>query len=191
MKNILNEKIKLNIFLIVIFVVAFSGFFLGVIFTNNILSTPDAKIAKYYSIESEVSVSPSTFIRDLRNGYKSGLLVDLRTVSQYEEAHLVTAINIPATQMSSKELVEAFRELPKDKPIITYCYSSYCTLSTSVGKTLADNGIFVKHLTAGWHELERDFSEFLVSGLEPGELSAELMNKDTTCLVDATGEFSC
>lgn len=191
MKNILNDSTQNKFLIIIVLVVSIIGFLVGATYVNFLLSTPEARIAKFYDIESEVSVSPSTFIRDLQNGNQTALVVDLRTVAQYNELHLVTAVNIPATQMTSKELVAAFRELPKDKPIVTYCYSSYCTLSTSVGKTLSDNGIYVKHLTAGWYELQRDYSDFLVSGSEPGVLSSELMNNSTECAVDAFGEFSC
>lgn len=191
MKNIKKEIIQNKFLIVIVLVVSIIGFLLGATFTNFLLSTPEARIAKFYDIESEVSVSPSTFIRDLQNGKQTALLVDLRTVSQYNELHLVTAVNIPATQMNSEELVNAFRELPKDKPVVTYCYSSYCTLSTSVGKTLSDNGIYVKHLTAGWYELQRDYADFLISGSDPGTLPAELMNQSTECVVDAFGDFSC
>ncbi len=191
MKIDFDKKMNYKYFIVFVFLAAFLGVLVGTFLASSLLESNEARIADYYYTEHAVSVSPSTFVRDLQNGKVTALIVDLRSTSEYEKAHLVTSINIPASQMTSKDLVDAFRNLPTDKPIVTYCYSSYCTLSRSVGKTLADNGIYVKHLTAGWHEINRDFSDFLVSGSEPGIFANDSNIDSTVCSIDATGEFGC
>ncbi len=46
------------------------------------------------------------------------LILDVRTIDEYNEGHLVSAILIPVD-----ELEERLNELPKNKPIIVYCRS--------------------------------------------------------------------
>lgn len=46
------------------------------------------------------------------------LLVDVRTVAEFNEGHIKGARNLPVQEMERK-----LRELPKDKPVILYCRS--------------------------------------------------------------------
>ena len=108
--------------------------------------TNENLVFEYYQSENAVSVSPTDFIREMQNGRTPGLAVDLRSAAEYEKAHLASSVNIPASGMTPEQLVAAFKALPQDKPIITYCYSSYCMLSRKVGKTLSENGVFVNGL---------------------------------------------
>lgn len=111
------------------------------------------RIKNLYNDEMSVFVSPTTVKKMIDNGDKSYILVDLRSATEYQKEHFVTAINIPAVSMNTQELVSAFAALPKDKEIIVHCYSAYCTLGRQVGQTLANHGIYVKELDAGWSEL--------------------------------------
>ncbi len=147
-------------------------------------------IREFYSAETAVSVSPSDYVSDLKAGKSDGLLVDLRSAGEYRAGHLVTAINVPAGGMDSAQLVAAFSRLPKGQTPITYCYSSYCMLSREVGHALADNGIYVKHLTAGWYEIKRDFSQYVVNGTAPGNLIPDANYTAGAC-DPARGEFGC
>jgi len=145
---------------------------------------------EFYAAETLVSVSPSDYIADLKVGKVDGVLVDLRSSSEYRAGHLVTAISIPAIEMESKQVLAAFSRLPNDKPAITYCYSGYCMLSREVGKTLSENGIYAKHFTAGWYEIQRDFAQYIVNGSEAGSLAADA-NYTTNACGPGTGEFRC
>jgi len=64
-------------------------------------------------------------------------------------------------------------------------------LSRKVGKTLADKGIFSKHLTAGWLEIQRDYSGYVVNGSEPGSLSVSENETVGVCDPTGEGEFGC
>jgi len=145
-------------------------------------------IKDYYAQEVLVSISPTDFLREIKSGNKELLAVDLRSAPEYAASHLVTSINIPAGQLTTKQLIDAFSKLPKDKTTITYCYSSYCMLSKKVGKTLSENEIFVKHFTAGWLEIKRDYNEFIVSGMDPGKLTT---TPTGACSINDTAEFGC
>jgi rhodanese-related sulfurtransferase len=146
---------------------------------------------EFYATETAVSVSPSDYLYELRTGKQPGILVDLRTPDEYKAGHMVTAVNIPAGQMNESELVAAFAKLPKNMSAINYCYSSYCMLSRSVGLALADNGIHAKHLSAGWLEIARDYSTYVVNGTAPGTLSADQKINPFACDPSLGGEFGC
>jgi rhodanese-related sulfurtransferase len=174
-----------------IVVAAIFGSLASVSVNSLIPKSPNEMIKEFYSSETAVSVSPADYVAHLRQGKSDGLLVDLRTGGEYSAGHLVTAVNVPAGMMDEQQLVAAFRALPQDRPIITYCYSEYCMLSRNVGKALSDNGIYAKHLTAGWYEINRDFSAYIAKGTEPGALAANQTLPVNTCTPGGSGEFSC
>ena len=145
---------------------------------------------EFYETESAVSISPSDYVRHMRAGITDGILVDLRSKGEYEKGHLVTAVNIPVGQISRSEILGAFRELPKDKAIITYCYSSYCMLSRHIGEYLAENGIYSMHLTAGWYEINRDYGDFIATGPVAGSITPAQMNSQGLCPPGTSG-FEC
>ena len=148
-------------------------------------------IADFYSTEHAVSVSPADFTEHLAAGTLDGLVVDLRTPSEYAGGHLITAINIPVGSMDAKEAMDAFSALPKNETVILYCYSEYCMLSRNVGNVLAQNGIYVKHMTAGWYEIQRDFPSYVVNGSQPGVANATLGYAANVCAPTGNGKFSC
>jgi rhodanese-related sulfurtransferase len=112
----------------------------------------DDLIRDYYKAEYLIKVSPQTIkqriLADDAGGY---LLVDLRAKEDYAKEHARGAINIPGNDETAK-VIEAFGQLPKDKEIITYCYSQSCTLAIKAGYVLSQSGIYVKHLNIGWKE---------------------------------------
>jgi rhodanese-related sulfurtransferase len=124
----------------------------------------DNPFQKYYDEETAVSVSPFDYAREMESGNSTEVLVDLRNSAVFEAAHFNGSINIPAEEMSPEEVVSSFGNLSTDKTPVVFCYSSYCMLGRKTGKLLADNGIYVKHLTVGWAELQRDFSGYIVNG---------------------------
>lgn len=151
-----------------------------------------AEITKeFYASEQIVSVSPSDYISDLKKGKSDGLAVDLRSKAAYEAGHLVTSVNIPAGDMTPTQLLGEFQKLPQDRPIIAYCYSSYCMLSRNVGKYLADNGIYIKHFTAGGYEIIRDYPDYVVNGSEPGEVQTNSTVNPNACEPTVSNGFSC
>lgn len=164
-------------------------------------------IKEFYETENAVHVSPHSIRQMMSKGEaKKFVLVDLRSPQEYEKEHIVTAINIPAYQDPNTSaydevdrIIKQFKDLPQDKDVIVYCYSSPCMTGRKIGKMLADNGIFVKHLNIGWNEWRYYWNlwnhdgevptipeDFVVSGKEPGEAKATEL--PTPC---GQGEFGC
>ena len=113
----------------------------------------------FYAQQTAVMVSPHHLRKDIMKGKNDFILVDLRSAEEFSHSRIKGAINIPAYASPRKSaygdverIVGAFKNLPKDKDIIVYCYSEPCMTGRKIGKLLADNGIYVRHLGIGWNE---------------------------------------
>ncbi len=166
---------------------AAAGAFTSSLISNN--RSQDSLIRDFYLTENAVHVSPHGLRVKMDKGIDDFVLVDLRSNEEYENEHVIGAINIPIyknkeTPAYDEEgrLIEEFSKLPKDKDIIVYCYSIPCMSGRKAGKILAEERIYVKHLGIGWnewryswaswnHEFEWDasnVSDYIASGKEPG-----------------------
>jgi len=171
------------------------GSFLAVTYAMN---TSQQRYKDFYDTENLVSVSPATIKQKMDTGVHDYILVDLRSAAEYDQEHIIGAINIPGTQ-NITSMVDAFRQLPANKDIILYCYSAACTLSRQVGQILAQNGIFAKHLNIGWSEWryhwdlwnpESNVTEnmsYIQQGSEPG---VPVLSNDTSSCY-ASGGLGC
>lgn len=163
-------------------------------------------IKEFYLIENAVYVSPHSIRRDMDKGKQNYVLVDLRSAEEYEKAHVIGAINIPAYKDANTSaydevdrIVNAFRALPKDKDVVVYCYSMPCMTGRKIGKMLVENDIYVKHLGIGWNEWRYYWNlwnhdgetasrveDYIVGGKEPGK--AVTRELPSPC---GEGELSC
>jgi Rhodanese-related sulfurtransferase len=50
---------------------------------------------------------------------EGALVIDVRTIDEYEDGHLPNAINIPVGELIKR----AAQIIPKDKPVLLYCES--------------------------------------------------------------------
>ena len=120
-------------------------------------------IKEFYEVENAVYVSPHTLRKKMSKGETNDyILVDLRSQQEYEKEHIVTAINIPAYKDPNTSaydekgrIIGSFKKLIEEdtnKEIVVYCYSMPCMTGRKIGKMLAENDIYVKHLGIGWNE---------------------------------------
>lgn len=81
--------------------------------------------------DQEFSVISTDQLKKMMDEKKEFILVDARTKEEYQEAHLVTAINVPEKQF--EELVST---LPADKKslLVFYCNGSKCGKSKRTAK---------------------------------------------------------
>lgn len=173
--------------------------------------TANELIKSFYLVENAVHVSPHTVRKKIDKGDTNFVLVDLRSPQEYEKEHIVGAMNIPAykdpdisisletDKEAAERIVARFQELPKGKDVIVYCYSMPCMTGRKVGKLLADNGIYVKHLGIGWNEWRYFWNlwnhdgetavppaDYVVSGKDPG--TPKQRELPSPC---GEGELSC
>ncbi len=151
-------------------------------------------IREFYETENAVLASPHSIRKNIADG--TFVLVDLRSQEEYETAHIIGAVNIPAYATPDKSdygavdrIVSSFEKLraeSPDKDIIVYCYSTPCMTGRKVGKMLAERGIYVKHLGIGWNEWRYHWDlwnhdgekkvnprDYIISGTEPGVFGGE------------------
>lgn len=86
------------------------------------------------------------------------LIIDARTVADYEKAHIPNSINI-YPYIDESELVPRLMTLPKDKTIVIYCDGGTCDLSHELAKIMIGSMGFTKIFLyeGGWEEWSRKF----------------------------------
>jgi rhodanese-related sulfurtransferase len=86
---------------------------------------------------------------DLQRLLKNGkvLLVDVRPAMEFHHGHVEGAISIPI-----EELEKRVDELPRNKPIVTYCRGAYCLFADEAVALLRKRGFDAVRLEGGWPE---------------------------------------
>lgn len=193
-----------------VILVAVIAAIIGAAVTGIITMQPKSQnelISEFYLVENAVHVSPHSLRGKMDKGVNDYVLVDLRSAQEYENEHIVSAVNIPAYKDPDTSdygavdrIVGAFKALPKDKDIIVYCYSMPCMTGRKIGLMLVEHGIYVKHLGIGWNEWryfwnlwnhehewnETNVMDYIATGSEPG---ATIRKNSTACPI--TGPFGC
>ena len=170
----------------------------------------NALIKEFYDVENAAHVSPHALRGKMDKGINDYVLVDLRSKEEYENEHIIGAVNIPAYKdrytsayNEVDRIVNSFKELQKNnsgKEIITYCYSTPCMTGRKIGKMLTANEIYVKTLNIGWNEWrffwtawnhEHEWNttnviDYISNGTEPGV--PKLINATSPCQI---GGFGC
>lgn len=160
---------------------------------------------QYYRSEVATLESPHGIRKAIMQRRDDFILVDVRSAQEYEQEHIVGAVNVPVyrdpdTSAYDEEdrIVMEFREVIKnnsDKKIIIYCYSSSCMSGRKIANMLTNYGIYVKELGIGWNEWRHDWNmwnyphewettdvmDYVVSGNEPGKYTK----------LDGIGESGC
>lgn len=171
----------------------------------------EALIEEFYLTETAVHVSPHSIRKMMDKGETSFVLVDLRSQEEYEQEHIIGAVNIPAYSDPDtsaygdvERIVNSFAALIEENPdmdIIVYCYSMPCMTGRKIGTMLAEHEIYVKHLGIGWNEWryywtmwnhEHEWNttsvdDYVYSGTESGV--PEVKTTSTACLIN--NEFGC
>ena len=147
---------------------------------------------QYYRSEVATLESPHGMRKAIQQQKNNFILVDVRSAQEYEQEHIVGAVNIPVyrdpdTSAYDEEdrIVAEFQELIRNNPkkkIIIYCYSSSCMSGRKIANMLTNYGIYVKELGIGWNEWRYDWNmwnypheweitdveDYVYSGSEPG-----------------------
>ncbi|MBR9707209.1 MAG: hypothetical protein GOV15_02115 [Candidatus Diapherotrites archaeon] len=186
-----------NTVLIAIVISIIAGGITAYAVVNYELSQPktqDELIKEFYAVETAAHVSPHGIRKHIMKGETDDfILIDLRSPIEYEEEHIVGAVNVPAYKDPDHSDYGAVERIRKEaaaiqaanpgKDLIVYCYSSPCMTGRKVGQILAEDGIYVKHLGVGWNEWKYfwtlwnhphetsdlvDPADYVSSGPEPG-----------------------
>jgi rhodanese-related sulfurtransferase len=198
-----------NIIIIAIIAGVIAGGLTSYVMDAYDVDTAEDKIKEFYDVETAVHVSPHGLRKHI--GDQTSVIVDLRSQEEYEEEHIITALNVPAYKDRDhsdygavERIRQGFKEIKAahpNKDIIVYCYSTPCMTGRKVGKILADDGIYVMHLGIGWNEWRYHWNtwnhahewaitnvqDYISSGPEPGMFEANLTG--TGCPIE--GGLGC
>lgn len=197
----------LTTILVLLPVAVLSGIAGGYLALSAYHPSKETLIRDFYDTENAVHVSPHSIRKKILEGAQDFLLVDLRSAEEYEKEHIVGAVNIPAYKDKDTSdygavdrIVGAFRQLPKDRQIIVYCYSMPCMTGRKIGQMLTEHGIYVQHLNIGWNEWRHFWTlwnhehewkmtkaeDYIATGKEPGTYNGPKIITPCT-----KGQFGC
>lgn len=96
---------------------------------------------KKLSFEADVA----DLLIDLKKGYQSLTVIDVRDELAYKECHIPEAISFPGNKISESTV----STLSKDQVIVVYCWGPACNGATRACAKLSKLGFKVKELLGG------------------------------------------
>ena len=109
---------------------------------------PDlTRLKEHFELKLQAVKQLADVVDSMKHGSTDLLLLDMRDREDYRRGHIEGAISMPL-----EEIDKRYRNLPKDKDIVTYCYNQYCHLSTLGALKLVEHGIPAKEMNVGWKE---------------------------------------
>lgn len=109
-----------------------------------------AQLKRYFEEKLAAELGPHNVKRLIDSGDRGFVILDVRTADGFRKGHVPGAINIPF-----EELATRYRELPKTKEIISYCWDVTCLLCTKAAYILASKGYTAREMIGGiasWRE---------------------------------------
>ena len=107
---------------------------------------------EYFSTKLGCLISPMKLSLEMSKNPNNYIVIDVRNPSSQLTKKIKGSISIPQNQITTR-----FLEIPKDKIIILYCWSSWCLLASEVAVVLLDYGYpHIKELSGGfegWNSL--------------------------------------
>jgi rhodanese-related sulfurtransferase len=111
-----------------------------------------SRLAEVGQIEREFGVAghgdefPRTELEKLAK-HGEVYLIDVRPPLEYQHGHLPGAVSLPLDELSKR-----LRNLPRDRPIVTYCRGTYCLMADEAVALLRKHGFDARRLEGGWPE---------------------------------------
>ena len=106
--------------------------------------------------EQEFDLKSDISLYEAYDHFKKGsaIFLDSREESEFNEGHIMGAINIPAEKIEEYKYV--LQEIPPKMKLITYCEGTDCDLSIELADYLLDNGFFnVEIFFGGWLDWQK------------------------------------
>ncbi len=100
--------------------------------------------AEYPRAKFSVEVTPYDLNALLEKSSESVVVIDVRDPSAFEAEHIRGAVSIPLSQLTAMT-----SSLPKDKPVVTYCWDMTCGLAPKAALTLLEKCFRVRYMVGG------------------------------------------
>ncbi|MBI2145041.1 rhodanese-like domain-containing protein [Candidatus Woesearchaeota archaeon] len=132
--------------ILVVVVLAVLGGFVGSLLQQE-LDGSDIAYDKYVSVPM-TEISSYTLLHRMEANADDFVVLDVRDRPAYDLGHVKGAISMPISEIPSR-----YKELPRDKDIVIYCWSHECGLGPNSAALLARHGVTnLKELRIGWCE---------------------------------------
>lgn len=109
-----------------------------------------AKLKAFFEIKLQAELGPHDLKRRIGDGDADFILVDVRSEDGYQKERIPGAVSIPFEELSNR-----WKEIPKSKEAVVYCWNTHCLLAPRAALFLTKHGYRVKHLLGGiadWKE---------------------------------------
>ena len=111
------------------------------------MSTDLARLKEHFELKLQAVKQLADVIDSVKRDSSDLVLLDMRDREDYRRGHIKGAVSMPLEDIDKR-----YRDLPRDKDIVTYCYNQYCHLSTQGALKLVEHGIPAKEMNIGWSE---------------------------------------
>ncbi len=111
------------------------------------VSTDLTRLKEHFELKLQAVKQLADVVYSVKHDDSDLVLLDMRYREDYRRGHIKGALSMPL-----EEIDKRYRDLPKDKDIVTYCYNQYCHLSTLGALKLVEHGIPSKEMNVGWSE---------------------------------------
>lgn len=105
------------------------------------------RLREHFETKLSAEKQMADVVDAVRNGDSALVLLDMRATEDYQNGHIKGAVSMPIEEIDAR-----YRDLPREKEIVTYCYSQHCQLSTLGALKLVKHGIPAKEMNVGWNE---------------------------------------
>ena len=122
-----------------------------------VLDTPAAVCNKanlFFSNKLEFETDPADVYNDIKNGVDDFILIDVRSLEDYQKSHAIKAINLTVSNINRNNTAE----FNKDKLLVVYCWGPACNGATKAAIKLSALGFSVKEMIGGieyWEDREK------------------------------------
>ncbi len=108
------------------------------------------RLKEHFELKLQAVKQLADVVEAVKHGRTDLVLLDMRDREDYRRGHIEGATSMPL-----EEIDKRYRDLPRDREIVTYCYNQYCHLSTLGALKLVERGIPAKEMNVGWSEWVR------------------------------------
>ncbi len=115
--------------------------------SSVMVGTDLTRLKEHFELKLQAVKQLADVVDYVKHGNSDLVLLDMRDREDYQRGHIKGALSMPL-----EEIGKRYRDLPRDKEIVTYCYNQYCHLSTLGALKLVEHGIPAKEMNVGWSE---------------------------------------
>ncbi|KMO79388.1 sulfurtransferase [Mycolicibacterium chubuense] len=114
-------------------------------------ATPTELLVAHFAGKLAVETDASDVHADQENGVAFAL-VDARGTSAWDQGRIAGAVHMPTAEIAER----ATREIPRNVPVVTYCWGPGCNGSTRAALEFAKLGYQVKEMIGGFEYWARE-----------------------------------